>query len=194
MEPIKYFQIRILTLMDFTDSRLLELRKINPTLKEYSAIFQQLEIKNDNSSKVLHFLSNYDNGFLIPEKCDANEPIRKKFDPTNLDVPISWLSQPGGGVFLKKNKSFKYDGVIENQRNAPIWEGKNSPLLKANDPYYLGEVRLFIDRKIIKLKSEDYLFEFFNKLFEVMNGEYAYIKNPEGNIITEKGKFIETLP
>lgn len=194
MKQIKYFQLRILTTMNFTDVRLLELREKKPNSKEYTTFIQQIEISNENSKKVLEFIANYDIGFFLPEKCDVYEPEKEKFDPYKLAHPIRWLSQPGGAVYLKKIKPFKFEGVIENHCLAMVWDEKGIPLsihkenYSKREPYYLGEIKLFIDEKIIKLKSADYFFDFFNELSDIVNGEYGIIKNPEGHIIIEKGE------
>lgn len=195
-EPIKYFQLKILTKINFTDVRLLELRESKPSPKEYSSNIQQLEISNNNSKNILKFIANYDNGFFLPEKCDAYEPIREKFNPNDLKAPISWLSQPGCAVYLKKIKPLKFEGVIENHCLAMVWDENGVPLsmnkgsYAERDPYYLGEIWLHIDEKIIKLKSQNYLFEFFLKLFENIKGEYGFIKSSDGQVILEKGELI----
>lgn len=193
MQPIKYYQLKILSRIDFVDYRLIELREKKISPKEYSSTIQQMKISNDNSCNLLEFIANYDKGFFLPEKCDAYEPIKEKFDPKNLMAPISWLSQPGGGVYLKKIKPFKFEGVIENHHLAMIWDENGIPssvdrgAYAERDPYYFAEIWLHIDEKIIKLKSEKYLFEFFNNLFESVSGEYGFIKNHEEKIILEKG-------
>ena len=176
---VNYYQLKIFTRSDFTDPRLLELMKKRPTSKEYSQTIQGMgKISSNNSKSILEFFANYDNGFFLPEKCDAYEPIREKFDPNNLEPPLRWLSQPGSAVYLKKIKSFKFEGVIENERIAPIWEdGNNFLSISPIDPYYLGYVWLHLDEKLLKLKSKDYLFEFFSKLYKIMSGEYGFIQN-----------------
>lgn len=194
---IKYLQLKILSKINFTDVRILELRENKPTSKEYTSNIQKLEINSINSKNILKFIANYDNGFFLPEKCDAYEPIKEKFDTDNLNAPIRWLSQPGCAVYLKKIKPFKYEGFIENHCLAMVWDEKGIALsidkesYKERDPYYLGEVLLHIDEKIFKLKSQDYLFNFFLKLFKQINGEYGFIKNPEGKLISEVGELIE---
>lgn len=186
----------MLTKMNFTDVRLLTLREEKPKSKEYSASIQQLEISSDNSRKALDFFARHDDGFFLPEKCDAYEPIREKFEPNNLNAPIRWLSQPGGAVYLKKIKPFKYEGVLENNCLAMVWDENGNPLssnkeaYSKRDPYYLGELKLFIEKRIIELKSEDYLFKFFNDLSELINMEYGYIKDYNDQIILENGKLI----
>src|SRR5690554_4311912 len=114
-EAIKYLQLKLFSKIDFTDSRLIELIKRCPSSKKYSENVQEINISSDNSRQILELIAHYDNGFFLPEKCDAYEPIREKFDPNNLSAPIRWLSQPGSAVYLKKIKPFKYEGVIENQ-------------------------------------------------------------------------------
>lgn len=58
----------------------------------------------------------------------------------------------------------------------------------------MGHIWFHIDEKIIKLKSEEYLIEFFNNLFENISGEYGFIKNHEDKIIIEKGELINAKP
>jgi len=196
-ETIKHFQLKILTKLNFTDNRLLVLREKKPSSDIYSGIMQQTgDISSDNSKNILKFIANYDNGFFLPEKCDAYEPIREKFDPKNLNAPSRWLSQPGCAVYLKKIKPFKFEGVIENHCLAMVWDENGIPLsvkkgtYAERDPYYLGEVWLHIDEKLIKLKSDIYLFEFFSKLYKTIDGEYGFIKNHEGHTLIEKGELI----
>jgi hypothetical protein len=79
-----------------------------------------------------------------------------------------------------------------------VWDENGIPLsvnkgtYEERDPYYLGEIWLHIDEKLTKLKSDIYLFEFFNKLYKIINGEYGFIKNHEGHILIEKGELITT--
>jgi hypothetical protein len=190
INPIRFFQLKIFSKTDFTDNRLIELLGRRPTSKQYSEEIQKIEnISSDSSKKILEFIANYDNGFFLPERCDAYEPIKEKFDPYNLASPLRWLCQPGCAVYLKKIKPFKFEGVIENERIAPIWDDRNSPLSEnTNEPYYLSYIWLHIDEKIIKIKSKDYFIKFFNKLYENINGEFGYIKSPEDEIILEIGK------
>lgn len=188
-EPVKYYELKIFTRIDFTDSCLLELIEKRPVLNEYISAIQRDDISSVNSQRILEFIANYDSGFFLPDKCDTCEPIRESFNAKDLKKPISWLSQPGSAVYLKKIKPFKYEGVIENERNAPIWEDRNAPLsIGVKVPYYLGYIWLHVDERIIKLKSKEYFFEFFKKLYENIQGEYGFIKDFEGQTILEEGK------
>lgn len=195
-KTINYLELKILSKINFTDVRILDLRENKPTSKEYTSSIQKLEINSINSKNILEFIANYDNGFFLPEKCDAYEPIREKFDINNLNAPIRWLSQPGCAVYLKKVKPFKYEGVIENHCIAMVWDEKgialsiNEGLYKERDPNYLCEIWFHIEEKICKFKSIDYLLDFFNKLFENINGEYGFIKTSDGKFIIEKGELI----
>lgn len=188
ISSVKYFEIKIFTNNDFTDPYLLKLIKKKPGLNEYLSLIQDLNISSHNSKTILEFISNYDNFFFLPDKCDTAEPIRDKFKIENLNDPISWLSQPGGAVYLKKIKPFKYEGVIENERLMPIWDETNKFLPgNTNESNYLGYIWLHIDEKIVKLKSEEYVLIFFKKLFESINGAYGFIKNSEGEVILQLG-------
>ncbi len=191
--PLKYYQIKINSRIDFTSPEIRELRERKPSSIEYSDSIREISITSVNSRNILEFFAKYDNGFFIPEKCDAYEPIREKFDPTNLAAPIRWLSQPGCAVYFKKIKPFKYEGVIENNCLALVWDENGIPLsinkdtYYKRDPYFLSEIKLFIDYRITKIKSMEYLIEFFNELLILINGEYGFIKDAEDNIVKEKG-------
>lgn len=193
MEQIRYYELRIFSKTNFTDERINKLRESKPSFEFYSDSIQQLSISNKNSKKILDFFINYDTGFFIPEKCDAYEPIGEKFNPNDLSGPLKWLSQPGSALYLKKIKKFKYEGVIENNCLALVWDEDGQPLSKnkesysKRDPYYLSEIKLFIEYKLIKLKSVDYLIDFFEKLYSVLVGEYGYINDLDGNKLIKKG-------
>ncbi len=189
---MKYFELKILSRIDFMDTEIKKLRDQKPTIDVYTDRMQELTISSDNSRRILEFFSVYDNGFLRPEKCDAYEPVKDKFNPENLSEPIRWLSQPGGAVYIKKIKKFKFEGVIENHCLAMVWDEKGIPLSKNKDTYsnrdplYLSEIKLFVDYRITKLKSKDYLFDFFRKLFIEVNGEYGYVYDADGKTLLEK--------
>ncbi len=198
MEEKKYFELRILSRIDYTDERINILRESKPSIDSYSNNIQQLSISSENSKKILDFFIRYDNGFFMPEKCDAYEPIREKFNQNDLSEPLRWLSQPGSALYIKKNKKFKYEGVIENHCLALVWDENGMPLSKnkesfsKRDPYYLSEIKLFIDYNLTNLKSKDYLINFFNKLYLIVYGEYGFVNDMNGNKLINKGVLVKS--
>jgi hypothetical protein len=173
----KILQFTIYTKEDFSDKSLLEFMLHNKDISigSYSRFLSKTKLNNAFAEKVIRFICNYDNGFLKPDKCDAHEPIREIFNEQNLNNPIRWLSQPGGAFYFKKIKGFKIEGVIENCRFAPIWdEGK---LLEpvVTESIYKGEVRLFFDEKVIKIKGVQYWTNLIKDIYDVANASLGLL-------------------
>jgi len=190
---IKYYFLNIFSKTNYTSKEILAFREQKPLSKEYSTFIQNMKIYSENSQRLLEFFVNFHNGYILPEKCDAYEPIRESFNSNDLSAPNRWLSQPGCAVYLKKKSPFKLEGVIENNCLAMVWDEKGIPLsinkesYSKRDPYYLSEIKLHIDYKLEKLKSKDFIIEMFNELYEISLGEYGQLKDAEGNLVVEKG-------
>src|SRR5277367_2289628 len=97
-------QITVYTKQDFSDEQIIDFLSNNPNIspKDYSVFLKNINYNSQLAINILTFISNYENGFLKPDLCDAYEPIREKFDERNLRNPIRWLSQPGSAFYFKK--------------------------------------------------------------------------------------------
>lgn len=107
--------LQIKTRENFTDPRFVEFMKgWDFTKKDYKAFFDTVRdsINNEYSKRIVDFFINYKDGMLLPDKCDAFEPIRENFNKDDTSDPIGWLSFPSGSLLLKKK--YKYDVEIEN--------------------------------------------------------------------------------
>jgi hypothetical protein len=174
----QYFIVQLFTKADFSDPFLLNFRREKDnalTSKEYSTYLASNKIESENSRKLIDFFIEYDEGALIPEKCDAYEPIRDKFSKDDISGPLRWLSQPGGAIFFKKTKAIKYQGRIENHRFAPVWQEGKILKAKVEEPRFLGEIVLYIEARSLKRKPFDYLFNFLLQLARVVNAGYGLV-------------------
>lgn len=174
----QYFIVQLFTQTDFSDASLLKFKREKDailTTKEYSTYLMSNKIESEISHKLIKFFVEYDNGVLMPERCDAYEPIKDKFDKDNLTGPLRWLSQPGGAIFCKKTKGIKYVGRIENHRFAPVWQEGKIVKPKVGEPKFLGEIALYFETRSLKGKRFDYLFDFLQQLARVINATYGLV-------------------
>jgi hypothetical protein len=174
----QYIIVQLLTRTDFSDNALLDFKEekgTTLTTNEYSTYLRSNKIESNNSRKLVNFFIEYDNGALMPEKCDAYEPIRDNFDKDDIAGPLKWLSQPGSALFLKRTKGIKYQGRIENHRFAPLWQdGKILPP-KVAEPPFLGEINLYLEIGLLRKKKSDYLFDLLLQMARVINASYGFV-------------------
>jgi hypothetical protein len=157
-------KLTIFSKLDFTDEFILSLSDEKLSPKQYSDILLSREMKNVNSEKLIKFFCIYDDGFWLPEKCNAYEPINKNFNSEDFRVQISWLSQKGGSLYIKKTKPFKYICEIENKRPALIWD-ENGKVLKSKYKLdFLSKMTIFISDKVFKYKNNEDIAQFISGL------------------------------
>jgi hypothetical protein len=168
-------QIIFYTVKDFTDKLLASFLAENSSLsiEDYSNYIQNTLIGSPFSSDAIGFIASYDNGFLKPDKCDAYEPIRDKFDADNTLQPVKWLSQPGGAVFFLKRNSYK--SVFENLRFTPVWQDGIIVPPSAKESEFIGEIRFYINQGFFKKKELTYWINFLKSLSKLLSASYAYI-------------------
>lgn len=174
----RYFIVQLFSRVDFSDINLLNFKReknINLTIKEYSAFLTSNRIESESSRDLINFFIEYDNGALMPEKCDAYEPIKDKFNKEDISGPLRWLSQPGGGIFFRRTSVIKYIGKVENHRFAPLWQGGEFLKPKAEEPKFLGEIVLRIDIGVLKKKPSDYLFNLLKQLANRVSASYGLV-------------------
>lgn len=137
------------------------------TPKEFISFLNSIKIENPVAVNIVEFIATFGDGFFKPDIYDTSEPIRERYSSDSQEKAVSWLSQPGGGGYFKKNKGNKYEGSIENNCFTPIWsEGK---LLKptAPQPEIKTSIFLLLPEKTIFSKPiefwEDFLKQFVIK-------------------------------
>jgi len=79
-------------------------------------VFSRVEFTPAVAREQLLWLADFNGGNFAPERCDVYEPFRLPFDRDNLDVPVGWLSQPGGEFKCKRARYVKWKGVLTNRR------------------------------------------------------------------------------
>lgn len=195
----KELQLSIFTKESFTDKSLQDFLANNKnfSITDYSEFLTQRTLENELAEKLVRFICTYDNGFFKPDKCNAYEPIREPFNEHNLTDPIRWLSQPGGAFYFKKLRGSQIEGAIENHQFSPIWDSdddKNILKPKVAEPVYKGEIRLFFDERIIKVKGVEYWNQFIVTLCEISKASRGFLittnESCDINQVNEKQIFI----
>lgn len=174
----KYFVIHLFTAIDFSDKSLLDFkvtRGADLTAKEYSSYLRTNKIGSERSRELIDFLIKFDDGAFLPERCDAYEPVKDKFTPEDISGPVRWLSQPGGAVFFRKTKKLKYQGKVENHRFAPVWQEGIFVKPKVHEPFFLGEILLYVEVGALKKKRFDYLYDFLLGLARSVRATYGFV-------------------
>lgn len=173
----EFLELRLYTRNDLSDQSLFNYLKSQNTISidEYSTFLQKHQLTNSLSENIIMFFSKYESGYVRPDKCDTHEPIREKFNESSIENYTRWLSQPGGAFFLKKVRPLKIEGYIENKRFRPIFEDGKILKPKVKEPGYLGEIKLFIDKKVLDLKSDSFLFNLLKDLGQCFNASYGFI-------------------
>lgn len=171
----EYFELKVYSRKDFSDDNQIQLRTVDMSPDEYSELIQAEEINGRFSEELLNLLCNYDDGFLEPDKCDVYEPIKERFNCSNLRLPIRWLSQLGSQLLIEKKHKFEYIGVFNNRRIPKMWSDDFHLSDNYDDPFLLSEISFHIHKKILDEKPLEYLVDFFRFLFNKMNGEYGYL-------------------
>ena len=170
--------IDIYTRLDMTSKESLQMRETITDVKELCRISQKTIFWSEPAEHLLRFIVDYDGGRLCPDRCNAYEPIRLKFDRNDISAPIEWVSQVGSAVLLKKNRPFPYVAQIENQRHMLLWEGtgkKQKLMPRRPDQVFLTKIDFWIDTKVLKVTSPEYLRQFFIDLFLVAEGDYGFM-------------------
>jgi hypothetical protein len=168
--------------MDFSDNSLLDFRKMKGDAlnsKEYSEYVASNRIESNHARKLVQFFIDYDRGLLMPEKCDAYEPIREKFSEKDISGPLRWISQPGGALYLKRTTPVKYEGRIENRRFAPIWKDGSILRPKVMEPRFLSEIMLHFEIGVLKAKANDYVLDLIMQLARVVSASYGFVTHED---------------
>jgi hypothetical protein len=175
----KSVELKIYTEKSFTDKSLASLLSQNKAIgmSDYIDYLGKNKICSVLSEESIQFLASFDNGFLRPDKCDAYEPVRERFDETSLTMPVRWLSQPGGALFCKKARSFEV--VFENEDFAPIWENGKIMNPSVKSPLFKGTIHFLITPIFFRKKGLSYWVEFLNMFSELICASYGFISLPE---------------
>lgn len=173
--------LNVFSRADMTSERSLELRASARDIKTYVRDLKQTELWSERAERILRFFADYDGGYFLPEKCDVYEPERERFDPQDLSVPVGWLSQVGGSVRLKKSRVPKYSGYIDNKRFPPIWQkGGLTPMKPSvGEPVFLTHLCFWIDAKIVRMRSMEFLRRFLVDLFRTLEGDFGFLTMTE---------------
>ena len=173
--------LQIKTRENFTDPRFVEfMRDWSFTEKEYDTFFTNIwnnNITNEYSKRIVDFFINYKEGELLPDKCDAYEPIKEKFNKDDISAPIGWLSFPAGSLLLKKR--YKFNAEIENDYFAITFSEGKAVAPKIALPEYLGKITLWFSKQ--RKIDMTFLEQLLRDLCSYLNADNGIIFDQETN-------------
>lgn len=131
-------------------------------------------IYNSLSEQIIKFFVDYNWGILLPDKWNKHEPIKNRFDLSEINNYISILSYPDGVLYLKKDRKFTCE--ISNNDYGFWWFG-GKPCRPKIVFDYLVEIK-FLFSKQSKPKM-DFLQQLTNDLAAYFGTDYAKIIDQE---------------
>ena len=143
-------------------------------------------------------LSNFGEGIFRPERCDTAEPLREKFDPSNISEPIRWLIQPSADFKFKRSKPRKIEGYISNRHFAQILtrHTKRGPLIpkipKFPEPIFLTSWTMWLDWDYLRTLGPSTLKQFAVEMFLVSRSEYGFLTSESDH--KAKNFLVKQLP
>lgn len=130
------------------------------------------ELSEVTARSFFDFLISYQGGIYTPDKCDAYEPLKKKFKKDDYSEQLTWLLKPSGLLIFKDSKG-NFLGNIENKQKAIVYvekNGKKVPFGNAKTSFIKFEITLWV-----KTDAPEKLIEFFRKLYLATEGGYGFL-------------------
>ncbi|WP_455498227.1 hypothetical protein [Coprobacter sp.] len=124
---------------NLTDPRFVKfIKEWDFTEDKISEFFKSIweDAYNEYSAKIIKFFVEYKDGVIIPDKCGITDPVKEKFDKSNISVPVAWLSYPGTKMILEKKR--KYKAVIKCEYWKNLTNGGEILNPKKIFPKYMG--------------------------------------------------------
>jgi hypothetical protein len=171
MEKQEYIILKVDSKFSLSDNNLLKMRDERLQLSRYKELKQSL-VYNVNSDALVKLFIDFENGILMPDRCNTAEPIKDKFISYEYKTQVGWLSHPGGALYLKKSKSIKYECYIENMHLRMIWNSDGSMTTPvASDPEYLCEIKMFINKSSLNAGNKGVVIRFYNELVSILKSD-----------------------
>lgn len=171
---------------NLTDARFVEFVKDwNFTKSEYRLFNKSIRksktdtVRNDMSQRIVQFFIDYQNGVLLPDRCDAYEPIREVFDKEKLPTYVSWVSFPAGCLMLKKKR--KFDVEISNRYWGITWFDGGLIVPKRVLPEYLGRITFWFSKQ--RKIDMDFLKQLLRDFCDYLHTDVGYIFDQENMTI-----------
>ena len=129
----------------------------------------------------MEWLAGYDQGRYCPEKCDIYEPLKVKFDASNLSEPMRWLSQPAAQFLFKRGRPVPMEGNLRNRRFAEIRvsNGRKGESTvrppRVPEPIFLSVWTVWIGTAAVQKFGLDSLRAFMTGAFDVAQADYAFL-------------------
>jgi hypothetical protein len=131
------------------------------------AIFSRRSITEPLARELITALSDFGGGLMCPNKCNEYEPVRKPFDPANIDEPIRWLAQPHGTFFYRKGRPAHVAGEI--------WNRTHPPTARFPSPRFSNYWTGRFDGKWAAKVGVDCVEAFVSEIFRIAGADFALL-------------------
>ena len=161
-------------------------------------LYSAEEVTPESARLQIHALSNFNEGIFRPEQCDTAEPLRERFDPSDISEPIRWLTQLGADFKFKRLKPRRIEGYISNRHFAQTWtkETKRGPWVhtvpKVPEPLFLTSWTIWFDWDYLRTVGSNTLQRFAVEMFLVSRSEYGFMTSESDH--KSKNFLIRGLP
>ena len=163
---------------NLTDQRFVEFTKEwGFTEKDFDAFLDTIEggACNERARKIIEFFVEYEGGFILPDKYNGYEPIKKIFKKDDISDPVAWLSFPAGSLYLRKR--YKFDVEIVNEYWAIIFsEGIAEKPVRVL-PEYMGVITFWFSKQ--RKIDMEFLKRLLKDFCEYLNTDYGVIFDQE---------------
>ena len=154
-------------------------------------MFSRRSITEPLARELITALSEFGGGLMRPDKCNEYEPVRKPFDPANIDEPVRWLAATQGDFLYRKGRPAHVAGVIRN-RTHPTTARFPSPL-------FSNRWTAWFDGKWAARVGVERVEEFVSEMFRVTGADFALLttevdleaKNTDATSQSRKGLDLE---
>jgi len=82
-------------------------------------LFSRRALTESVAREQIAAMSNFAGGLMRPDKCGEFEPIKKRFDLSDVRDPIRWLAKPHGEFLYQKGRPIQARGAMWNLSRSP---------------------------------------------------------------------------
>jgi hypothetical protein len=178
-ENRQYLELNLYSRIDLSSQKALESREKAVDVKSYSKMLRENVLWSQNAENIIKFICDYNNGDFLPDKCDANEPIRELFNKDDFSQQIRWLSQADGQLMLRRLKPIKYLAQIENKRRGVYWirdkwQRKGELITRRPDPLFLTYITFWFNIQILKKRLQEYIRKSLVDFTAISNADFGH--------------------
>ncbi len=150
-------------------------------------LFSRRPLTESFAKQQITALSDFGDGLMRPDKCNHIEPLRHPFDPTDINKPVQWLSEPHGNFFYKKGRPAHASGQM--------WNRSHSLTARFPSPLFLNYWTGQFDGKWAAGVGIERVEEFVAEMFRMTCSDFALmttevdrnVKNRNAESLSYKG-------